>query len=1218
MRLRFGQKGARYATAALAALALAAGTGSPALPRPPTAVPRDATGPAYVPGEVLVRFRREASTPSRGAMRLEVAAETRQRFASGAELWRLGPGLEVSEAIRRLEDKPGIEYAEPNYLLQATRIPDDPLFPQQYSLRNTGQEGGEAGADIDAVSAWDVSTGGEAVVVAVIDTGIDLDHPDLAPNLWTNPDEIPGNLIDDDGNGLVDDAHGWDFVNQDNDPDDDAGHGTHVAGTIAAAGNNGLGPTGVAWHARLMPLKFLDAAGTGTTSNAIRAIDYAAAKGARILNASWGGPGFSLALLESIRAAGTQHEALFVAAAGNEATDLDASPFYPAGYDAANLVTVGATDRHDHLTAFSNFGRNTVDLAAPGTDILSTLPGGGYGFGSGTSMATPHVSGVAALVVGLAPGINAEALRRRILEHAEPVAALADSIAGSARLNAFQCLLDIDTEPPGPLVEVRVIETLSDGLVLHWFATGDDLDRGAAFAYDMRVSEEPFDASGFETAPRWPLPGPPLAAGYAEMKEIEGLAPSRTYHLGLRAIDEWGNAGPPGFATATTRPSPVLEVTPGFASITVPSGQAVDQVVTIHNASEGTLDWSVPRPILHPVAARATPRTEHWGGGDPFGYAFIDSDEPDGLVFAWRDITTAGKNAFITGDRTVSAPIPIGFSFPFYGQTFTSLQIAADGFLMFTPGAASGENQPLPSEGAPANLVAAFWDDLYVPENARVLWLGEPAAFTVQFTGVMRTNGGGPYTFQIVLSDSGEILFRYLAMTGLAYSETIGLQDGTRTAALPISFNVPYVHDRLAVRVLLMKDWVEASPRSGRLRSFESAPVRLTFDAADLAAGVYDGRLPILANDPESPRREVPLQLVVEDARAIAAEPAAIDFGAVSPSDGARIPLSIVNSGSLPLMVTAAAPGDPNVLSDFAPFSLLPGGRRRLVLEWRPVVPGVLRTDLRIESDAENVLSLLVPLTGLALNAPPRAAAIWPEGQVECVGPDGSDVLLDASPSTDEEGGIARYEWLEDPGTPAEALLGTGMRIAWRLPIGTHRLALRVTDHRGATGVAEHTLTIADTTPPEVTVRATPSMLSPPRHQMVPVRLSARGRDACSREVTVRLTDVVSNEPDDAPGRNDGETTGDIGGVEAGTSDTLILLRAERNARGSGRVYTIRFVATDAAGHATTMETVVTVPSRRGTPPLKRGVSGSGDSFAAQATPPTMARFESPRPRRQM
>ena len=1176
---------ARHATAAAIALAVAAGAASPAAPSPSPSPPAktDPRAPQFAEGEILVKFQSDALGAARGALRLDVAGSVRRRFASGAELWRLGAGVSVPDALARLKGAPGIEYAEPDYIVHATKTPDDPFFPQQYALANTGQKGGAAGSDIDAASAWDISTGGASILVAVLDTGIDMDHPDLAPNLWTNPDEIPGNLVDDDGNGLVDDVHGWDFVNHDDDPHDDYGHGTHVAGIIAAAGDNSVGISGVAWRASILPLKFLDQSGSGTTSDAISAIDYAAAKGARVLNASWGGGGFSMAMLDAIRDAAT-HQALFVAAAGNDATDSDQIPFFPAGFDSPNIIAVAASDRNDRLAPFSNHGRTTVDLAAPGVEIYSTLPGDAYGFSSGTSMATPHVSGVAALILGFAPGMSAESLRRRILDHAEPVAALQDKVATAARLNAFQCLLGAERLSPGPVGDLLVAEPLSDGLVLRFTSPGDDPASGAPATYDLRISEAPFDASGFDAAPRFTVPGAPLPFGSIETKEIGGLDPSHTYHVGLRAIDEWGNIGPAAFATATTLPPPALQAAPDSFSAALSSGTRTTAVLTLRNTGEGTLDWSAQRPILRPVIRRGDgPRPERWGGPDGFGYVFSDSDEPDGPVFAWEDITSTGRTAIIAGDDLLSEPIPLGFSFPFYGRTFDTVRISTNGFLTFTPADPTFVNQALPSPGAPGNLVAGFWDDLLVPGLQNAVFLATPHAFTVQYDEVLRINGGGPYTFQIILFDSGEIQFQYLEMSNLEDTATIGIQDDSGSAGLAIAFDAPYVHDRLAVRLTTQKDWIRAAPSSGRLRSGESAPVALTFDASGLARGPYEGLLPIGTNDPDRGRVEFPLSLSVEDGRAIAAAPVAIDFGTVLVGHPWQSGLEIVNSGNLPLTVRAVAPDDPTVRVTFAPFVLRPGDGQTLPLEWHPTALGGLHAALRIDSDAGNDPSLVVPLSGFALNLPPDAAAIWPPARIECASPSGSDVVFDATPSVDDDGaspdtsGIALYEWIENPGTPGEALLGTGARLATTLPPGAHHLQLRVTDIHGGIGRTETTVTVADTTPPEIALDASPSVLWPPNHRLVPVNVSLSARDTCSSAVTVRLTGILSSEPDDAPGSADGQTTGDALVIETGQPETRLLLRAERSATGPGRVYTIRYEVTDAAGLTTERDAVVTV-----------------------------------------
>ena len=320
-------------------------------------------------------------------------------------------------------------------------VPNDPLFSRLYALHNTGQTGGTVGADIGATAAWNVTTGSQAVVVGVIDTGIDYTHPDLAANIWTNPGEIAGNGIDDDANGFVDDVHGYDFANNDGDPMDDHGHGTHVSGTIGAVGGNGTGVTGVSWNVSLMALKFLDASGSGWDSDAIRAVNYATMMRTTydvdvgVTNNSWGGGSYDAGLLDAINAGGSAG-IMFVAAAGNSGLNADTLPSYPAAYDSPAIVSVAATDNADSLAWFSNYGRTSVDLAAPGVNIISTLPGNRYGMLSGTSMATPHVSGVAALALAVDPSLTVAQLKGRLLDHVDPISGLASRTVSGGRLNA--------------------------------------------------------------------------------------------------------------------------------------------------------------------------------------------------------------------------------------------------------------------------------------------------------------------------------------------------------------------------------------------------------------------------------------------------------------------------------------------------------------------------------------------------------------------------------------------------------------------------------------------------------------------------------------------------------------------------------------------------------------------------------------------------------------
>jgi len=348
----------------------------------------------FVPGEVIVAFA-PGSAPAgeRADARAAVDASVAERLLlPRTQVLALEGEDGVREAVRALEEMPGVEYAEPNGLAQISAVPNDLRFAShQWSLRNTGQPipppagtPGTPGADIDAVPAWDVTTGDSDVTVAVVDTGVALQHPDIAPNVWANPGESgagkEANLIDDDGNGFVDDAVGWDFVGhpglaaQDNQPTDLNGHGTHVAGTIGARGNDGVGTTGVAWDVGLMALRVTNAGGSAPSSAIANAFVYADAEGADVVNASLGGAAFSQAVADAVAEA---PDTLFVVAAGNGGSDgagddNDSTPTYPCNIPAPNLICVASTTKTDDLSSFSNFGPVSVDLAAPGSQVFSS------------------------------------------------------------------------------------------------------------------------------------------------------------------------------------------------------------------------------------------------------------------------------------------------------------------------------------------------------------------------------------------------------------------------------------------------------------------------------------------------------------------------------------------------------------------------------------------------------------------------------------------------------------------------------------------------------------------------------------------------------------------------------------------------------------------------------------------------------------------------------
>nr|MCU0253821.1 S8 family serine peptidase [Acidobacteriota bacterium] len=431
------------AAVVLLAVAAAQGSGAATVPSRPSVLTRAeaaAQAAAAAPeggGRLLVRFSAGAVNRVAASELAAAGVEREREIASvpGLTVMRLAPGRSPEAALAVLRARPDVAYAEPDVRVELLAEPDDPFFPYQWSLDNTGQEGGTPGADIRAKEAWDVTTGSVEVAVGVIDTGVDYDHPDLAANIWTNPPECDGDGTDDDGNGFADDCHGIDARAWRGDPKDEDGHGTHVAGIIGAVGNNGLGIAGVAWRVTIVPCRFIGPEG-GLASHAVECLDYLARlkdRGLRLVatSNSWGGGAYSQALADAI-AAHRDRGILFVAAAANDVHDSDEYPLFPASLPLDNVVAVAAATGRGGLAAFTREGRRSVDLAAPGEHIASTLPQGAYAYLSGTSMATPHVAGVAALLAAQDPARDGATIRNLLLAAARRDPASAGPGAASA------------------------------------------------------------------------------------------------------------------------------------------------------------------------------------------------------------------------------------------------------------------------------------------------------------------------------------------------------------------------------------------------------------------------------------------------------------------------------------------------------------------------------------------------------------------------------------------------------------------------------------------------------------------------------------------------------------------------------------------------------------------------------------------------------------------
>ena len=424
------------------------------------------------PTTFLVKYGSDMTADRQYVLETALGIQSVRSFNIVPGLRQVTTNLEVGDAIAIAKLMPGVEYAEPDWVVHKTASANDTYYYLQYALNNTGQSvngsSGTADADMDCAEAWDSETGDGDLAIAVIDTGVQWDHPDLDANIWSNPGEIANNGADDDGNGYVDDIRGWDFYSGDNNPDDSDGHGTHVAGTIAAETNNGQGVAGVMWQADIVPLRFLGPNG-GYTSDAIAAVEYCTATGIRLSNNSWGGGGYSSSLYNAI-VASQSIDHLFMAAAGNSGDNTDSTPHYPSAYSAGNIVSVLATNNRDQLATFgagsgynSNYGATTVDIGAPGVDIAATYPTSSYAYLSGTSMATPNVTGVVGLIMSENPSWSWGEVRDRLLDTARSVSGLSGRCVTGGVANAEAALGGGGGEPPANTAPSVSISSPSNG-----------------------------------------------------------------------------------------------------------------------------------------------------------------------------------------------------------------------------------------------------------------------------------------------------------------------------------------------------------------------------------------------------------------------------------------------------------------------------------------------------------------------------------------------------------------------------------------------------------------------------------------------------------------------------------------------------------------------------------------------------------------------------------
>ncbi|MCL1035866.1 S8 family serine peptidase [Shewanella submarina] len=504
-----------------------------------SAAPAMAKSPEYAKDSLMVMYKDNATAAERAQARQLVRGVMTDKNGDGIDdkfktlfdgklaKLTLRKGVDIEKAVKILSRHPAVKYAEPNYIYRAIGTPDDPRYPEMWGLNNTGQDGGTADADVDAPEAWDITTGDSDVVIAVIDTGVDYNHEDLSANMWVNPGEIAGNGIDDDGNGVVDDVHGFSALNDNGDPMDGNGHGTHVAGTIGADGNNGIGVVGVNWDVSIIGCQFLNSSGSGSLADAVECIDYITdlkvnrGIDVRATNNSWGGGGFSQTLKDSIEAGGDAG-IMFVAAAGNGASDRDQNPGYPGSYDSAAIVAVASTDRNDAMSSFSDYGLVSVDLGAPGSAILSSTPGNAYSVFSGTSMASPHVAGAAALVWSLDPSLSVAEMKALLMETGDSLPALEGKTASGKRLNLLSALEEADPAP---------------GFRLSVTPSAREITAGDSTSYSFDVTS----VGGWDGTANLSYTVSPALSGVSLSADTAGAGDSFTLDVATMADTQWGN-----------------------------------------------------------------------------------------------------------------------------------------------------------------------------------------------------------------------------------------------------------------------------------------------------------------------------------------------------------------------------------------------------------------------------------------------------------------------------------------------------------------------------------------------------------------------------------------------------------------------------------------------------------------------------------------------------
>ncbi len=942
----------------------------------------------------------------------------------------------LDKVINQYLDHRDVVMAEPVYLksIEAGKQPikegyipvsfNDVQYAGQWHYNNTGQTAGTTDADIDLPEAWDISTGSDQVIVAIIDTGVDLDHVDLVDNIWENTLEVNGLVgVDDDGNGYIDDFHGYSFPNNTGNilPGQ---HGTHVAGTVGAVNNNGIGVSGVAGGdgtnpgVKMMNCAVFTAAGNGGFGEALV---YAADNGAVIAQNSWGytSPGvYEQSTLDGIDyfvenagydenglPVGPMQGGLVTFASGNSNSSLD---YYPAAYAAAMSV---ASTTHEDIRAYYSVYNDKVDIAAPGGEtihqnvegVLSTLANDQYGYKQGTSMATPHVSGVAALVVAEFGGVGftKEQLWDKLVYSTDNIDALNPGFVGmlgTGRLNAHSALtLGLDVEAPELINDLAIAGSLGNVLELHWTKPNDNR---RVMHYEIRwanamITEANFNGANLDTV---------LLAQNDVSDEVyfmEDLSYSQQHYIAIKAFDNDGNESLISNVVAYESPGP-----PTFAidlvdfNTSLHAWDSLLKSTIIQNTGSSALLVDVENEFISATLGGA-------GGGH--GYTWSNNLEAGGPAYEWVEIQSNGQRVDLRDDGYFSVPLP--FEFMLFGREHSDMLVSSNGLIGFDPESFNSYNGQIPSAAAPNALVAVLWHDLNPEFGGTIYYKVESDRVVVTWEAVKDWDSNVPFTFQAILYANGNIQSNYKQVNtvrndGLAIENHNGSKSvvtSSGASSLPNAYTVLMESPRWFVYGLPTEQLV--------LEPSEQFPLELKVKSQNLLPGSYVNKIHFSNNATNAPEYSVEVELEVLPTPLLVASKSAMDMDTVFLGYTQVDSVLISNHGNAALNITQISIEDPQFVANFTSLDLAPGASQYVRFEYAPTSVGIHDTELIFTSNSHLNGVVTIPIEARSEIAP---SLVLPTNAVSILVNQGA-VAHEEISIENQLGGVLKYKLEEKP-----------------------------------------------------------------------------------------------------------------------------------------------------------------------------------------------------------